>query len=355
MWRSFFRAWPFPRDQVVSFERRRRAFLRQKRPRILIYFHRHGGVGGLQRSTQTLVRTFRARGLEVDMVYQYAAEPGPFSLEPEPGLRLWSAPEFANLNSRPPYDLFYAHPGSFSPSYWQHCLPNFRGVKVLNWQHPAGETVSRQEEFAFDLVHYESVPELEIPLPGLVCLPPGLTWRTNPDFVPPVSPYYLSVFNPYGEIKGLQHLEKALDDLDRPLIWCYDLRSLSASPEARAELREMVSQLQHPRLIKVESPTQEDLQQLYRHCDGYICFSEYESFGWAIADAIQQGKPVAGRAVGILRAVRDFKAWNAGDRLVFNRITGPWPDNDFLAGLQRHLRRENGEAPAPLRAEATAV
>jgi len=124
---------------------------------------------------------------------------------------------------------------------------------------------------------------------------------------PFAEPYFLTIFNPYGRIKGLSHLKGILDRLDHPLVWCYDLRSFFNLPDLMHEMKTQLEEIRHPRLIMVEAPSAEYIRLLYRHCLGYVCLSEFESFGWSLVDAIRHGCPVASRKVGLLRLVKNFR------------------------------------------------
>jgi glycosyltransferase involved in cell wall biosynthesis len=316
---------------------------------------RHGGVGGQQRSTHAFLRYFRSRNCQVDLIYAKEAEPGPHSLRPEEGLALYSAQERKFKLVLSDYHILYAHPFHYRRFGLEKIVRHFPGIKILNWQKPAMDTL-KNYRISFDLIHSEIPCAHRLPVKGFTCPAPMEETESEESPLsekPFVEPYFLTVFNPYGPIKGLSHLLGTLDRLDRPLVWCYDLRSFWHYPDLMRDIKKQIEQVRHPRLITVEAPSPDYIRLLYRHCLGYLCFSEFESFGWSLVDAIRQGCPVAAREVGLLRLVKKFRPLTNAGPVSFNRITGEWTSCDFFDRLRTQL--EGRASPPVLNFEAQEV
>jgi len=134
-----------------------------------------------------------------------------------------------------------------------------------------------------------------------ILLPPAITLPVT--HVCPIEGlpdnFYLTVFNPYKDIrnypdgekvsKGYDVIEEIADSLPHPLIWCSTLGEKNISSYLK----------NHPKIILVYGISQEKLYYLYLKCNTYVSFSREESFGWALADAIVYDKPIVSRNIGI--------------------------------------------------------
>lgn len=112
--------------------------------------------------------------------------------------------------------------------------------------------------------------------------------------------YFLTVFNPYQldrqyadgwkPYKGYDVLYEIVEQLACPLVWVNS--SITNSLEKN---------IQHKaNLIIKKNISQAQLTYLYENCTGYISFSREEGFGWAMADALVQQKPIISRPVGVM-------------------------------------------------------
>lgn len=113
--------------------------------------------------------------------------------------------------------------------------------------------------------------------------------------------YFLTVFNPYDPIKGLDDLGRALESTPLPIVWCHSARTVTFDiPEAIDR---------HPLLVHVDDPSPAEMRYLYEHCRAYLAFSRSEGFGWSAADALRYSRAVVTRAVGVFS---NPEAWQPG-------------------------------------------
>lgn len=140
----------------------------------------------------------------------------------------------------------------------------------------------------------DNVKFLEAGMPSLLLPPPLLPlseFRLRPRH--PLPPhYFLTVFNPYGVVKGSADLRRAADDSPLPIVWCHSTATLRFEIETSLQ--------NHPNIVHIESPTAAELRYLYENCRAYLSFSLSEGFGWAIADALRYSPAVVSRPVGVL-------------------------------------------------------
>ena len=121
--------------------------------------------------------------------------------------------------------------------------------------------------------------------------------------------YLLTVFNPYGRIKGLDDLISSLEQVPYPLVWCHSQATL------KFEIPESLRK--HPRVIHVEDPSEATMRELYKGCHAYISFSKSEGFGWSIADALRYSPQIVARKVGVL-------TYSEVDRDRFIEVPSEW-------------------------------
>lgn len=150
-----------------------------------------------------------------------------------------------------------------------------------------------------------------------VLLPPPVLPLPAPSAPGPALPdaYLLTVFNPYGAVKGLDDLAAFLDHTPLPIVWCHSTRTVDfAIPETIA---------QHPRVVHVDDPSPSQLRFLYEGCTAYVSFSRTEGFGWSIADALRYAPAVVAREIGVLTfpEARDYPVQFVTD---FTRIDWGW-------------------------------
>ena len=127
-----------------------------------------------------------------------------------------------------------------------------------------------------------------------VLLPPPL--QAISDVVEPVTSapadFFLTVFNPYSPIKGMEDLASAADTAPLPIVWCHSNQTLKSVPDPHLA--------SHPNIIHVDDPSLAQLRFLYETCRAYLSFSRSEGFGWAAADGLQHSSSVVSRPIGVL-------------------------------------------------------
>lgn len=162
---------------------------------------------------------------------------------------------------------------------------------------PSGNTVPAHRTVGFDFVAMQapSNDELLPPETKSVLLPPPVyplaETAESPGVALPPS-FLLTVFNPYGEIKGSQDLVRIADSSPLPIVWCHTSQTLRFDVDASLSA--------HPKIVHVESPTPAQLRYLYERTSGYLCLSLSEGFGWSIADALRYSSVVISRPIGVL-------------------------------------------------------
>ena len=257
----------------------------------------------MERSLHSIVRALPDD--EVDVAVNRVVD-GPWSLLPEDAHRLsiwrcYQAPEHRRLRrlaiataGNPVRRLLSAHYDLHIAMRWGPDMT--RSTKARHRTLiPGGNPVGDLEE-RYDTIALEA-PDNRSFLGGSVraaVVAPPLWPLSNHAEVPGNLPdrYFLTVFNPYGTVKGTDDLEAIIDSLPLPIVWCHSARSISSDiPEYLAK---------HPNLIHVEDPSVHQLRYLYEECYAYLSFSRSEGFGWSIADALRYSRRVVSRPVGVL-------------------------------------------------------
>ena len=170
---------------------------------------------------------------------------------------------------------------------------------------PSGNTVPAHRTTGIDLVAMQAPSNEALLPPGTksVLLPPPVYPLAETEESPGVKlppRFLLTVFNPYGEIKGSQDMARVADSSPLPIVWCHTSTTLTFDVDASLSA--------HRKIIHVESPTPAQLRYLYERTSGYLCLSLSEGFGWSIADALRYSYVVISRPIGLLsdpRAPRD--------------------------------------------------
>lgn len=162
---------------------------------------------------------------------------------------------------------------------------------------PSGNVVERDRAASVDRVAMQAPDNVRLVPPGaptVLLTPPVYELsesRSRPD-APVPSEFLLTVFNPYGPIKGADDLARAADASPLPIVWCH------SSVTLRFDIDE--SLMAHPNIVHVENPTPAELRYLYEACHAYLCFSRSEGFGWSIADGLRYSPAVISRSIGLL-------------------------------------------------------
>lgn len=171
---------------------------------------------------------------------------------------------------------------------------------------PSGNAVAPEVARGFDAVAMQAPDNARLVPHGVgsVLLPPpvfDLAPRPEAPGVPVPDRYFLTVFNPYDPVKGLDDLKQAADEAPLPFVWCHSQATLRF--DVPLELRE------HPRIHHVTDATPPQLRHLYENCAAYASFSRTEGFGWSAADALRYAPAVATRPIGVFS---NASAWQPG-------------------------------------------
>lgn len=162
---------------------------------------------------------------------------------------------------------------------------------------PSGNEISPEVAARYDAIAMQAPDNVRFVPEGAraVLLPPPVydlaDYAIAPDLELPEH-FFLTVFNPYGGVKGTDDLAKVVDAAPHPIVWCHSQATVSHTiPEAM---------VRHPRIIHVEDATPAELRYLYENCAGYVSVSKTEGFGWSIADALRYSPRVYSRRIGVL-------------------------------------------------------
>lgn len=173
-----------------------------------------------------------------------------------------------------------------------HALPSTQArTRLLN---PCGSPVDIPGDF--DLIWLESSDAVHSPsskVPTKVFAPPAIGIPDDAELVEGIPKnFLLTVFNPHAPEKGTTDLERLVDSIPLPLVWCHSNSTIRDSvPDAL---------LNHPNIIHIVDGTHGQFRWLYEHAQAYLSFSRSESFGYAIADALVHCRAVISRQVGVL-------------------------------------------------------
>lgn len=176
--------------------------------------------------------------------------------------------------------------------------PNLRGhiASRVGLISPRGQRVPQKTAQRYDAVAMQAPSNRSLLEAGTqaVLLPPPVSALPGPEApkVPLPTDFALTVFNPYGDVKGTDGVAQVAAALPFPLVWCHSGRTapVDMPPELRG----------HPRVVHVDDPTPSELRWMYERAQAYIAFSRSEGFGWSIADALHYSQRVVSRPVGIL-------------------------------------------------------
>jgi len=167
-------------------------------------------------------------------------------------------------------------------------------LKILN---PCGNEVFDKENL-FDLIISQSPEGIKLfknKKKNVLLSQPVIATSDKKDPVRGLpKKYFLTVFNPYGQkvdpTKGQDVLYKISKKLPFKIVWCYSLKTKKWKGLEKA----------HENIVYLESVSQSQLSYLYENTLAYVSFSRKEGFGWSIADALLNHKPIISRRVGVL-------------------------------------------------------
>ena len=107
--------------------------------------------------------------------------------------------------------------------------------------------------------------------------------------------FLLTVFNPYGPVKGKEVLEKVAPYSNFPIVWCYN--DMTRSRHLKGDYKALGP---IDNVIQLRNISQAELFYLYKRASAYVSFSIQEGFGWAVADAFAYDLPIISRNTGIV-------------------------------------------------------
>lgn len=275
--------------------------------RVLISAGWLGGAGGAERALHSVIRALAAD--EVDVVVRQHLD-GPFAVVgdnvrvyPLMDWRWRASARNTGLKGRliqrglnplrrailPEYDVYlqFFSGGNIAPTV------NAK-VRLLI---PSGLTVPSAMASNYDYVALQAPDNVKLAPPDAktVLLPPPLFHLSEDVSRPKVDlpeEYYLTVFNPYDPVKGVDDLAHAVRSAPHPIVWCHSQRTLQwPIPE------ELVD---HPGIVHVDDPSPAEMRYLYERCLAYLSFSRSEGFGWSTADALRYSRTVVSRRIGVL-------------------------------------------------------
>lgn len=162
---------------------------------------------------------------------------------------------------------------------------------------PSGNEVSGDRAARFDAIAMQAPDNVRFVPEGAraVLLPPpvyDVAQRVEPPTVSLPDQFLLTVFNPYGDVKGTDDLAGVVDAAPYPLVWCH----------SQATVQHLIPSnlAQHRRIVHAEDATPAQLRYLYEHCAGYVSLSRTEGFGWGLADALRYAPAVFSRRIGVM-------------------------------------------------------
>lgn len=208
---------------------------------------------------------------------------------------------------------------------------------------PSGNEISPEVAARYDAISMQAPDNVRFVPEGAraVLLPPPVYDVADRAEAPDVDlpdRFYLTVFNPYGGVKGTDDLAQVVDAAPHPFVWCHSQATVGhAIPDQLA---------QHPRIVHIEEATPAQLRYLYGRCEGYVSVSRTEGFGWSLADALRHAPAVYSRRVGVLTFPEVDGVANCvlSDDLLFDWIPQGVHDNhaksrdlDFISGARFRL------------------
>ena len=159
---------------------------------------------------------------------------------------------------------------------------------------PAGQNVEGiEQQFSAVLMEAPSNDEFVSGETSMVLMPPPVlpVPRSEPvDGLPDT--FFLTVFNPYSQIKGSDLLHVIVEESPVQIVWCHS--DVTRAIEFDRAL------INHPKIVHVSDATPSMIRYLYERCLAYVSLSFREGFGWAIADALIYGAPLIARRTGVL-------------------------------------------------------
>lgn len=309
--------------------------------RVLVSFGWLGGAGGAERALHSILRALAHDNVDVVVRRQLdgplSTTPPSTTVYPMASWRWWGAALDVGWKGRLVRGIINPVRRRLQPAYDVYLqsltgptlAPTVRAkVKLII---PSGFPIPEAKMAHFDYVAMQAPDNVRMAPAGAatVLLPPPLYELADHSQPPPVElpdGYYLTAFNPYDPVKGVEDLSRALRDTPKPIVWCHSQRTLSFTiPDELAR---------HPRLIHVDDPIPAQLRYLYENCLAYLSFSKTEGFGWSLADGLRYSTAVVTREIGVFSYPQ---AWQEGTI----RVSEPWSvDWGSLPSARRTVARD---------------
>ena len=321
--------------------------------RVLVSAGTMGGPGGAQRALGSILRALAED--DVDVVARKVVELPPVT-DTAPR-KVWNARHWRWLGAKSSTGLNGTVARVLNPvrtrvfPRYDLYLRLYQGVDVNRAAHaqvrllvPSGNRVTLAEARGHDYVAMQAPDNAALVEDGapLTLLSPPLYPLTDHADEPRGSlpdDFYLTVFNPYGPIKGADDLERAADRAPLPIVWCHSDRGITTDVPVALQ--------NHPRVVHVLDPSPSELRWLYERCAAYLCFSKTEGFGWSIADGLRHAPVVVSRDIGILThpaarslsgVIRTGETWDV-DWSTMPVTRGDLPDRDLTFQAPETFRR----------------
>jgi hypothetical protein len=270
--------------------------------RVLFVGPYNGGVGGIERLTRAFADWVERSPFSATMLFRHHDLPvGRYTVRDTARVRCLPESAWGPALARADWRAAYVIAPGIRAKRWLPRLAEVRAPRVF-LDLPA----RRKFDDVCDLVHCEAPRDVPPERPHVVALPDPLS--TLPEVPPaPRGDHHLTVFTPYGEVKGAQHVRTFCEATDRPLIWCCDPQTFRRDRRTLRKIEERLAAARHPRLEVRMATSSEEMYRLLRSSVGYVCFSDEESLGYSMLDALLLGVPLCARRIGVCRAIPGFR------------------------------------------------
>lgn len=247
-----------------------------------IYF---GGVGGSEKDLLSLVES-----MHDSVFYIHADNIKAEGFVPKTNNYYLNLPIPSNIK----YDIYYYFAGGGYAEYlgdtysFKKKIINTNARNIVNEEDKFDHIIHQCDDFGKFFKQHEkhlfTFPDVKITLPK------------SRQKVELPERYYLTVFNPFsGNQKGYDRFAKAADFAKHPIIWCFNNKT-----EVRHDTIP-----HHKNIIQMPNLSQAELFYIYEHASAFISFSNYESFGWALAEAFFCNIPIISKRTGFMEYVKE--------------------------------------------------
>lgn len=268
--------------------------------RVLLSVPHVGGAGGIERAAYSMARALSEHKLDIAASH---IRGGPFGKFPE-STRVRNASNWRWRGASRKSGRLLVNPVR------RHLLPDYDVAITTTWAVNIVPTVRAGAKLLMlagagltDRVRDHDGVLFEAPgntrlvprdIPHVLIPPPYFPLAPEPDPIEIVLPeeFFLTVFNPYGPVKGADDLRRALISSPLPIVWCHSTATLDFAVDQDL--------LDHPKLVHIADPSPAEMRYLYETCVAYLSFSRSEGFGWAIVDGLNYSPAVVSRSVGVL-------------------------------------------------------